>query len=76
MPIREPEERYDNRHEFGGRVRSTTILNVRHNGKVVIAGEVGVGLAREDAAQQHFLPLARMVRRVLKGAELPAHAAG
>ena len=34
MPIREPDPA-----EMGGRVRSTTILTVRHGGKVVMAGD-------------------------------------
>jgi ATP-dependent HslUV protease, peptidase subunit HslV len=37
VPIREPDR--DGHDEFGGRVRATTIINVRHAGKVVVAGD-------------------------------------
>jgi ATP-dependent HslUV protease, peptidase subunit HslV len=37
VPTREPDRDYSG--EFGGRVRSTTIISVRHRGKVVVAGD-------------------------------------
>ena len=69
MPIREPDKRYDNRHEFGGRVRSTTILNVRHGGKVVIAGDGQVSVGQTIMKRG-----ARKVRRLHNGAVLSGFA--